>query len=136
MHEGDMQEEFSVTLHDMQIIKIACRKLSPEALEQKIDEFFYDFLDDEPSDRVLIDISILPQKHTGALFRGFMDASQERGLSFGFVFLDQLTDYQDGLIPIDHYPLRQFSRHLLEDIAVQDLPIELRDYKFAGHLGL
>lgn len=136
MHEGDMQEQLSVTMHDMKIIEIACRTLSPEALEQKIDAFFYDFLDDEPSDRVLIDISILPQKHVGAFFRGFMDVFHERGLSFGFVFLDQLSDYQDGLIPIDHYPLRQFSRHLLEDIAVQDLPIELRGYKFAGDLGI
>jgi hypothetical protein len=136
MYEGDTQEQLRVTLHDMQIIEIACRKLSPEALEQKIDAFFYDFLDDEPSDRVLIDISILPQKHAEAFFRGFMDIFHERGFSFGFLFLDQLSDYQDGLIPIDHYPLRQFSRHLLEDIAVQDLPVELRDYKFAGDLGL
>lgn len=136
MQEVDQQEKQSGTLHDMQIIEIACREMSPETLEQKINYFLFDFQDDQPSERVMLDLSILPHAHAEALFRGFMEAVQERGLSFGIVFQDQLSDYQGSLIPADHYPLRQFSRHLLEDIAIQDLPMELRDYKFAGDLGL
>jgi hypothetical protein len=134
--ERDLSEELSVTLHDVQIIEIVCRSMSLELLLREIDAFFFDFVDDQPDQDAWIDLSILPPAHAEVLFSGLSEVWRERGYRFGVVFLDSLSDYTGSIVPLNLPPFRQFSRHLLGGIAYEELPPELRDYKFSAGLGL
>lgn len=136
MQHDERSEKLSATLYDMTIIEITCRSISPESLAEKIDAFFFDFIDDQPSDDVLIDLSRLPPEHAQSLFNAFMAVSQERGYRFGIGFLGCLSDYEGWCIPVDHSPLRQFAQHLLSGMDSETLPPELRDLQFAADLGL
>ncbi|RRV45782.1 hypothetical protein [Pseudomonas sp. p106] len=136
MVQDERSEQLSAVLQDMQIIEIACRSLSPQSLAQKASEFFFDFIDDQPSQEVLVDLSALPQRHAAALFDAFMTLSQDSGIRFGVASMDRLSDYEGTGIPTDLHPFRQFARHLLLDIAFEDVPKELRDFKFGADLGL
>lgn len=129
-------EQLCVVLQDMQMIEIACRSLSPQSIALRVSEFFFDFIDDQPSQDVSLDLSALPQRHAAALFDAFMKVSQDNGIRFGVASMDRLSDYDGMGIPIDLHPFRQFTRHLLLDIAFEDVPKELRDFKFGADLGL
>ncbi|MGG7598730.1 hypothetical protein ACQ4OD_17040 [Pseudomonas sp. WC1] len=136
MLQDSRSEQLSATLYDVTVIEIACRSNSPESLAQEIETFFFDFIDDQPSTDVMIDLSRLPPEHAQALFDAFTAVSQERGYRFGFAFLSCLSDYEGWCVPVDSYPIRQFAQHLLGTIGSEIFHPELRDLKFAADLGL
>ena len=136
MYEGNVQEGLKATLPVMAIVALACQRISPESLDCEIHTFFFDFVNERPSELMVIDLAALPHEHAEVFFDGFMNASHTCRFTFGCHLLDRLECYARKIIWVNQAPLTQFSQRLLTFIPAEDVPFDLRDEKFGSDLGL